>query len=140
MSDLGFTHIALVVRDLEASITFYARFANMHVIHRREGSDDDNAVAWIGDGTRPFVIVLIHMADRQETPLGPVGHLGVACASRAEVDRLATKALAEGILLRQPEDWGAPVGYFANITDPDGNVLEVSHGQDVALTVATEGK
>lgn len=137
MSDLGFTHVALVVQDIEASIAFYAGYANMQVVHRRNGQGRGQAVAWISDGSRPFVIVLIQQPGLKDRALGPTGHLGVACASREDVDRLATRAKTEEILLRGPEDWGPPVGYWAYIADPDGNVLEVSHGQQVALTVET---
>jgi hypothetical protein len=62
-------------------------------------------------------------------------HLGVGCPSRAEVDRLATLARAEGRLLMGPRDYGPPVGYWAFLADPDGRTLEVSHGQEVGLTV-----
>ncbi|RYG81538.1 MAG: VOC family protein, partial [Alphaproteobacteria bacterium] len=36
MTDTGLSHIAFVVKDLEASIRFYERYAAMAVIHRRE--------------------------------------------------------------------------------------------------------
>ena len=35
--DQGVTHIALPVSDLDASLDFYARYADMHVVHRRAG-------------------------------------------------------------------------------------------------------
>ncbi len=135
MSDIGFTHIALVVQDIDASIAFYAEYAGMQVVHRRNGAGRGQVVAWISDLTRPFVIVLIQQPGLKDRALGPIGHLGVACAARAEVDQLADKARSAGVLLNGPEDWGPPVGYWAYIADPDGNVLEVSHGQEVALTV-----
>ena len=78
MPDLGLTHVALPVTSLDASIGFYARFAGMHVVHRREGT------VWLSDRTRPFVIVLIEVPE-VEFPLKPFGHLGVGCASREEV-------------------------------------------------------
>src|SRR3546814_9480483 len=77
-ADLGFTHIALVVADMEASLAFYADYANMHVVHRRNGQGRGDVVAWISDGTRPFVIVLIQQPGLKDRPLGPIGHLGVA--------------------------------------------------------------
>src|SRR3546814_13342583 len=120
---------------MEASLAFYADDANMHVVHRRNGQGRGDVVAWISDGTRPFVIVLIQQPGLKDRPLGPIGHLGVACASREDIDRLTARAAAAGILLKGPEDWGAPVGYWAYIADPDGNVLEISHGPQVALTV-----
>lgn len=33
--DVGFTHVAFVVRDLEKSIDFYSRYAGMEVVHSR---------------------------------------------------------------------------------------------------------
>lgn len=148
MSDLGITHIAFLVRDLSASIAFYERYAAMRVIHRHHGHDepgsgDPNApnpqteVAWLSDLTRPFVIVLIQ-SDHfgRDTPLGPFGHVGIACASREEVDRRAALARQEGRLSRPPADAGPPVGYWCYLADPDGNTIELSHGQEVAFTVA----
>jgi catechol 2,3-dioxygenase-like lactoylglutathione lyase family enzyme len=133
MSDVGLTHIALPVTDLAASIAFYEKFAGMRVVHRR--ADDGGEVVWISDGTRPFVIVLIQSA-RVPSPLVPIAHLGVGCASRADVDRLAAQARAEGRPVWGPTDSPPPVGYWALISDPDHHTLELSHGQEVALTVA----
>lgn len=136
MADLGLTHIAFAVRDLDKSIGFYARYAAMTVVHQRRDAGTGSAVAWLSDLTRPFVIVLIQSpAAKEEGTLGPFGHLGVGCASRADVDRLAAQAADEGVLARAPEDSGPPVGYWALLRDPDGNTLEVAFGQQVAFTV-----
>jgi catechol 2,3-dioxygenase-like lactoylglutathione lyase family enzyme len=79
MPDLGLTHVALTARDLDASIAFYGKYAGMAVVQRRvrEGVRS----VWLSDHTRPFVIVLVEAAGQQDHPLGPFGHLGVACAS-----------------------------------------------------------
>jgi catechol 2,3-dioxygenase-like lactoylglutathione lyase family enzyme len=130
--DVGLTHVALVVSDLDRSIPFYARYAGMQVVHRRGTAE--GGVAWLSDLTRPFVVVLAQGPAR-EPGLGPFGHLGVACASRADVDRLAQAAAAEGILRQGPHDSGPPVGYWALIADPDGHTLELTFGQEVGLTV-----
>jgi len=135
MSDLGLTHVAFAVRDVEKSIAFYERYAAMRVVHRRRDATSGSVVAWVSDLTRPFVIVLIQADGLNDTPLGPFGHLGVACASWAEVDRLSSLAATEGILVSGPTDAGPPVGYWAYIRDPDGNTLEVAYGQEVTFTV-----
>src|SRR3546814_17682403 len=70
MSDLGFTHIALVVQDIERSIAFYADYAGMQVVHRRNGSGRGDVVAWISDQTRPFVIVLIQQPGLKDREVG----------------------------------------------------------------------
>ena len=132
MSDLGLTHVALPACDLDESIRFYAEYARMQVVHRREG------VVWLSDKTRPFVIVLMESRSVLH-PLRPAAHLGVACESRDEVDRLAARARAEGCLIEGPADYGPPVGYWVFLRDPDGHTLEVSHGQDVGLAVEASG-
>ena len=128
MSDLGMTHIALPVGDLDESVAFYAEYAAMQVVHRREG------VVWLSDRTRPFVIVLLK-TPTVERPLVPFAHLGVGLATREDVDRICEIARGEDRLISGPLDYGPPVGYWAFIRDPDGHTLEVSHGQEVGLTV-----
>ena len=135
MTELGLTHVAFAVRNIEASIEFYQRYAAMTVIHRRTDPGSSFEVAWLTDFTRPFKIVLIEGPGLDDTPLGPFGHLGVGCVSRDQVDTLAASARAGGILVKDATDSGPPVGYWALIRDPDGNTLEVAHGQTAAFTV-----
>ncbi len=132
MSDIGLTHIALPAKNITESIAFYRKYAGMIVVHHRV--EESSEVVWLSDQTRPFVIVLIAVA-QVETRLAPFAHLGVGCASREEVDRLSREARSEGILLDGPQDYGYPVGYWAFIRDPDGHTLEISFGQEVGLTV-----
>lgn len=134
MTDLGLTHIALQVSDLDRSLDFYARYAGMSVVHQRTDAQVGSRVAWITDHTRPFVIVLMETTP-VTTVLAAFAHLGVGCESRAEVDRLCAQARAEGVLLEGPNDFGYPVGYWAFLRDPDGHTLEISHGQEIGLTV-----
>ncbi|MCB9830976.1 MAG: VOC family protein [Planctomycetes bacterium] len=139
MTDIGLTHVALPIRDAERSISFWSRYAGMQVVHRRHGESEDREVVWLSDRTRPFVIVLIE-ADEVDVVLAPIAHLGVGCPTREDVDRLAALAGASGCLVRGPEDSGYPVGYWAFLRDPDGHILELSHGQEVGLAVADPGQ
>jgi catechol 2,3-dioxygenase-like lactoylglutathione lyase family enzyme len=131
-TDVGATHIALTVSDLDASIAFYARYAGMQVVHDRK--DEHTRVAWISDRTRPFVLVLIETPS-VEFRLAGFNHIGVGCRSREEVDELCAKARDAGCLALGPNDSGYPVGYWAFLRDPDGHQLEISYGQEVGIAV-----
>jgi catechol 2,3-dioxygenase-like lactoylglutathione lyase family enzyme len=133
--DVGLTHVALLTAKPDASIAFYEKYAAMQVIHRRVDADTHRTVAWLSDRTRPFVIVLIE-TDKVDTPLRPFAHLGVGCRSREEVDQLCRDAVSDGCLHSGPADSGYPVGYWAFLSDPDGNTLEISYGQEIALTLS----
>jgi catechol 2,3-dioxygenase-like lactoylglutathione lyase family enzyme len=128
VKDVGLTHVALPVRNLDTAVAFYAKYARMQTVHRRPG------VVWLSDKTRPFAIVLLEAED-VPNPLVPFAHLGVGCESREEVDRLSSLAQNEDRLIGGPLDYGPPVGYWAFIRDPDGHTLEVSFGQEVGLAV-----
>ncbi|PRD13676.1 VOC family protein [Pantoea coffeiphila] len=134
--DVGFTHVAFVVKQLEKSIEFYKRYAGMAVVHRREPDvPDARKVAWLSDHTRPFALVLVQSDIVTDTPLGKFGHLGVACASRDEIDKKIAMARAEGVLRKDPVNAGDPVGYYVFFADPDGNTLELSYGQKVGIEI-----
>src|SRR5262249_50523941 len=87
MSDLGLTHVALPVSNLDASIAFYEHYAQLRVMHRRTDTVSGVNVVWLSDRARPFVLVLIE-ASTVDHPFLPFAHLGVGCSSREEVDRL----------------------------------------------------
>ncbi|HEY9824021.1 MAG TPA: VOC family protein [Stenomitos sp.] len=134
MIDIGLTHIALPVTEIDKSIDFYVAYAGMQVVHRRIDAETGIAVAWLSDHTRPFVIVLIQSSSAHPV-LSPLAHLGVGCKSREFMDSLCEKAREEGILLQEPKDSGYPIGYWAFLRDPDGHTLELSYGQEIGLTV-----
>lgn len=135
--DVGLTHIALAATHLDASIAFYAKYARMQVIHERTSPSSGKRVVWLSDKTRPFALVLIE-SDTPDPVLKPCAHIGVGCTEKGEVDRLATLARDDGVLVMAPSDSGYPVGYWALLKDPDGHSLELSYGQEVSL--ATEAQ
>ena len=132
--DVGLTHVALPVADTVASARFYDRYAGMRVVHDRS-DPPGGRVVWLSDLTRPFVVVLIEHPGNGGA-LSGWAHLGVACASRDEVDRRCADARAAGFAVQGPFDSGPPVGYWAIIPDPDGHNLELSYGQEVGTTVS----
>jgi catechol 2,3-dioxygenase-like lactoylglutathione lyase family enzyme len=132
--DYGLTHVALTVRDLDASVAFYTTYCAMEVVHRRVDEATGDCVAWVSDLTRPFIVVLIQ-ADVPTHPLAGWNHLGIGVDSRAEVDEVARRGRAEGLGVSGPIDHGPPVGYVVIVADPDGHNVEFAHGQEVAFVV-----
>ena len=129
--DLGLTHVALPVSDMETSLAFYAEYASMEVVHQR--GEPGERVAWISDRTRPFVVVLLERS--VDHRLGGWSHLGVGVESREAVDEGLARAAEAGIEALGPFDAGPPVGYWGIIADPDGHNLELAFGQEVGITV-----
>lgn len=133
-TDRGLTHLALVVRDLDLSRRFYETFAGLERVHERPGEGAITRVAWMADPHTNFTVVLVESSQMTDTPLGPFGHLGMACESRADLDRLAELARERGILRSPPTQSPPPVGYWTYISDPDGNTLELSYAQEIRFT------
>jgi len=125
------THVAIFARDVDRAVGFYQRYAELHEVHRR--IDGGVTVVWLGEHGREteFVVVLIAAEHADPVQPAPLAHIGYSVGSRAEVDRLAQLAREEGILNDGPRDAGPIVGYYCIVEDPDGNLVEFSHGQSL---------
>jgi catechol 2,3-dioxygenase-like lactoylglutathione lyase family enzyme len=77
------------------------------------------------------VIVAITMPPSDSGFPPHMAHFGYDVASRADVDEIAKRAEAEGILDQGPTYAGPIVGYYCIVRDPDGNLVEFSHGQPI---------
>ncbi|HEY4610539.1 MAG TPA: VOC family protein [Ilumatobacteraceae bacterium] len=135
------THIALPVRDLDATLAFYERYTTLVNIHERMDPQTGLRSVWLAnerdvtDAAARFVIVLICgklptavTGDIKEEYgfLRSISHLGISLDSRDDVDRVAAMAKEEGCLLLGPMYRNDVVGYICIVTDPDGNNVEFS--------------
>jgi hypothetical protein len=68
----------------------------------------------------------------------PISHLGFAFASREEVDLVAVEAKKEGLLKFGPTFLNPYAGYLCIVSDPDGHMVEFSHGQALGRPVPSE--
>lgn len=133
------THIALRVRDIDASIAFYEEHTPLELLDKRR--DENGFGAWLGHSDQPdspFILVLAQFMPGHDpfegtepAALGPFAHIGIELAERADVDARATAARDGGFLMLGPEDLPDPIGYICFVRDPDGNTIEFSHGQKV---------
>ena len=129
------THIAIPSADLDATIEWYERFTPLRLLTRRE--DVDGQSAWLsheGQIDNPFVLVIVMFwkdKGRAQPMLAPFAHIGIEMPSRDDVDRIAELGREAGCLAWPATDMPPPVGYICAVTDPDGNVIEISHNQGV---------
>ena len=121
------THVTMAVGDMERSIEFYRSFCGLSVVRdrRREGG----GTVWLGPVPRPgadpeFVLVI-----SEGEVACPVDHLGFQCDTREEVERIAERGRALGILVHPPTDSGGSVGFWTMLRDPDGHLVEFTCGQ-----------
>jgi catechol 2,3-dioxygenase-like lactoylglutathione lyase family enzyme len=134
MDEARLTHVALFVADVERTLAFYREFVGLHVVHDRE--EHDVRVAWLSEkpADPEFVIVVIGVAPGAVGDPPHMAHLGYDLPSRAAVDGIAARAAEAGCLAEPAHDGGAVVGYFCIVRDPDGNLVEFSHGQSIHPT------
>lgn len=133
------THIALPSSDLDASIAWYERFTPLVLLDRRE--DADGQSAWLcheGQVENPFVLVLVMFwrdKGNRQPIMAPFAHIGIEVPRRQDVIDIAERAREAGCLTWEPQDMPPPIGFICAITDPDGNVIEISHDQGVYAKV-----
>jgi catechol 2,3-dioxygenase-like lactoylglutathione lyase family enzyme len=132
-SEIGFNHVALQTSDIDRSVAFYERWAGLKLVDRLEDPNTGAKAARLGDAHSSFVVALVQGPQPVEHHLAGLGHLGVGCVDREEVDRVCAEAERDGCLRRGPIDSGYPLGYWAFLTDPDGHQLELSYGQNDKL-------
>ena len=123
------THIAMAVRNLDASIGFYQRYCGFRVVHDR--GENARRVVWLAPKESPKSMILVMMQGEHRMPQHPkdYSHLGFALGTKAEVDAIAEQAEVEGVLLWAPRQEPFPVGYYCGLVDPDGQYVEFSFGQ-----------
>jgi catechol 2,3-dioxygenase-like lactoylglutathione lyase family enzyme len=135
----SWTHIALKVRDIDATIAWYERYTHLRLLSR--GQDQNGRNAWLGDkshAANPFILVVGEFYEGKDPfapsphpPLGPFAHLGIELPTKEAVDEVAARAKAEGCLGLGPVQMPKQIGYVCFVKDPDGNTVEFSFDQGV---------
>jgi catechol 2,3-dioxygenase-like lactoylglutathione lyase family enzyme len=141
------THVAIPVSDLDRAIEFYTSLTPLVVVARNE--DVNGRGAWLSNEKQvldPFVLVIAEFLPdvarrfgqepgKPHPTLAPFAHIGIELPTQADVDQVAERARAMGVLEWEPQ-WMAPhIGYICAAKDPDGNVIEFSYDQKVYSTI-----
>lgn len=123
------SHLGLPVSDLTKSVAFYEKWAGMKV--QSKSNDPGVRSTRLAQSAGGFILSLL--AGPMPMAMPGVMHLGFDCATKAEVDKLATDAKKAGVPTVGPTDGGPGLGYQLFLADPDGNNLEFAFGQTVGV-------
>ena len=119
-------HIAMMATDIERTAQFYCDWAGMEIIHDRRDPGHTHRVIWVRRKADTTGLIIVLIENEAAYPHGRMDHFGFHVSSRAEVDALAERARAAGILAEAPQYAGPVVGYYCMIKDPDGKLVEFS--------------
>lgn len=114
----GLRYIALAVPNFEETLDFYTKLWGLEVVASEAG------LAYLASPTDPAAYILrLRKSDAKRVDLG-----GLACATRADVDALATRLTAAGAKIDQmPGTLSSPGGgYGLRFFDCDGRLIEAS--------------
>jgi catechol 2,3-dioxygenase-like lactoylglutathione lyase family enzyme len=123
------THLAIQVRNLAKSISFYRDFCGMKIVHDR--GQAAKRVVWMAEPGKEQTFIMVFMEGNGKPPQDAhdYSHLGFALQSKALVDGIARRAELEDCLAWPPIQEAYPVGYYCGLRDPDGAFVEFSYGQ-----------
>ena len=127
--DIRWTHITITVSDIDRSIDFYTTFCGLTVV--RDRRLEGGGTVWLGPETAPEKKPLFLLVLGQGEVTSRMDHLGFQCELREEVDEMAERGRQLGILVEPPTYLGGAVGYFTMLSDPDGHLVEFTHGQPI---------
>jgi catechol 2,3-dioxygenase-like lactoylglutathione lyase family enzyme len=120
----GFSHLQLVVRDVEVSAPWYCTALGLEQFV--SGTIDSGPYVGLRHPTARFVIGMQTATPAQAETLGAeaIEHLSFAVADRAALDAMRADLLAHGVDVG--EVFEEAVSYNARLRDPDGLVLELT--------------
>jgi catechol 2,3-dioxygenase-like lactoylglutathione lyase family enzyme len=124
------THITINVSDLDRAVDFYLQVCGLSIVRDRRPEGRRNV--WLGPATPTGALPVFVLVMLEGEVTNRLDHFGFQCDTRAEVDAMAELGRQRGILDEGPIDAGGVVGYFVVLRDPDGHLVEFTHGQPLA--------
>lgn len=121
----GFHHIALTVRDLDASASWYRRVLDLEELFREEGERRRSIVFSFAAGETAAVGLVWHRdADGSFDPMNTgLDHVSFLVRRREDLDAWARRLDEEGVDHSGVID--VPPGAILNFKDPDGIALAI---------------
>ena len=121
-------HLALEVRDLERSVSFYQTVFGMQVQRRRSNPFRNDIAAYVGYGdeaSQPAIELYQFLHDVPAKQADRGSHFAIAVR---RIEKVFEAAIAAGATSKTPPQNNRPdsVNKFAFILDPDGHEIELT--------------
>lgn len=122
-------HVALWTADLTAQAAFWQEFFSAQVGEKyvsRNRPGFESHFVQLSEGASIELMTLPVLAEALTNKEGcGWAHVAISVGSKADVEALASKAAERGILVAQPRMTGDGF-YEAIVSDPDGNLIEIT--------------
>ena len=127
----AFHHVAITVRDRDASAAWYKDVLGLVELFREEGDTRRGCILGFADGGFSVGIVEHDGSDKQRFEPVRIGldHLALTVATRDAIDEWATRLSERGVEHSGVID--IPPGAILNFKDPDGIALALFWDRDV---------
>lgn len=122
---IGFHHVALTVRDLDTSLSWYTDVLGFELVFREEGDGRRAAVLKFRNGS--FGVGLVEHRPTDDEPFDArrlgLDHVAFTVGSQPELDQWAARLTESGVDHSGAID--VPPGAILNFKDPDGIALSL---------------
>lgn len=123
----GASHVALTVRDMEASAEWYQRVFGWQVLRRLVAGEAGTPRVLLFDPTSFFAVAVCQpddgTGDRFDHRRTGLDHLALRVADRAELDRWLAQLADHGVAYSPVRE--LDLGSFVSFKDPDGIQIEL---------------
>ena len=120
----GFSHLQLVVADIEASAQWYGIVLGMEVLERGSFAGGDYAALRCPTGRFAIGLQTAPATDGPRAPIAMIDHLSFAVEDRDDLERHRAAIVAAGIesgqLIEEAASWNI------RFCDPDGLLVELT--------------
>ena len=113
----GLTHIAIAVKDLNRTLTFYQKVFDVEVMYHEE-----NFLQVTTPGSNDIIVFEKKKAEYGKT--GGIAHFGLRLRKAKDIDEMAKRIKSAGGIIIDKGEF-VPGEHYIFFKDPDGHKVEV---------------
>lgn len=129
----GLRHLALRVRDVQVSQSFYEQTFDMEVVWK---PDPENVYLSTGYDNLALHQVSVEESEQlQQAAVHPLDHMGFLMESKEKVEALFREVVDRGVTIVKPLKEHRDGSFSFYMADPDQNTIQVLYEPTIALSL-----